>query len=68
MGNTKVKSKAKNRMFIAVRQNTELCDYAVKISIHLSELQITVNSRSLQGQCLTKICPMSEDILPAVGL
>ena len=42
MENTKVKSKAKNRMFIAVRQNTELCDYAVKISIHLSELQITV--------------------------
>ena len=43
MGNTRVKSKAKNRMFIAVRQNTELCDYAMKISIHLSELQITVN-------------------------
>ena len=39
MGNTRVKSKAKNRMFIAVRQNTELCDYAVKISIHLSELK-----------------------------
>ena len=29
-------------MFIAVRQNTELCDYEVKISIHLSGLQITV--------------------------
>ena len=29
-------------MFIAVRQNTELCDYEVKISIYLSELQITV--------------------------
>ena len=42
MGNTRVKSKPKNRMFIAVRQNTELCDYAMKISIHPSELQITV--------------------------
>ena len=67
MGNMRVKSKAKNRMFIAVWQNTELCDYVVKISIHLSELQITVE-QSVIGQCLTKICPISDNILPAVGL
>ena len=54
-------------MFIAVWQNTELCDYVVEISVHLSELQITVE-QSVIGQCLTKICPISDNILPAVGL
>ena len=63
----RVKSKAKNRMFIAVRQSTELCDYAVKISIDLLELQIKVE-QSVIGQGLTKICPISDDILPMVGL
>lgn len=45
----------------------ELIDYAVKMSILLSELQIAVE-QSIIGQCLTKICPMSDGILPTVGL